>query len=476
MRQSYCGPAFRFWLPVVAFFLAFHLTSAPTAALPLSGIAQAFDPGSATKLAQYYVPYYRPPPPRWKKKRKRRRPTPRRRVTKPKCAHPWAYSAGLRRCICVAEGYSLANGKCTKLANLCSANGHWDRERKSCQCAEGFVLKDGRCVDPQLETASADPVEGAQCLWPEVLNEDKKTCGCAPGYKEQGGRCLGETGSEENKQAQALGSDGLLTTEIALIQQCLNEAGYLSGRIAARMTKRAWTAYWFFKQDYKIGSTPKGVHDAGAQQKLFELCPLAARAVRGTKYAALQSGAGQEATLPADPEFGPYKPQPAPKVYAKPEAECLPEQLYGLIVKSYGNRSSLKRCTQTCIAVPRGLSARDIAQAQRRGVRWCRSCLEVSSHLPLDDILKIERASNVQICTRPPARLPRWKRADGAPRVAYTKVRRLYRTLPTATDHGSDIAVIIGNKNYQGGLPANESAHSNAGAMYALLTEHLGFD
>lgn len=482
MRESCRGLAYRFWLPILAFFLAFQLTSVPTAAMPLSGVSHVFDAGSVTRLTQYFVPYYGPPPPRWKKRKKRRRT--RRRVTTPKCAHPWAYSAGLRRCICVAEGFSLSNGQCIKLAELCSANGRWDGEHKTCQCTEGFVLRDGRCVDPQSEITSTSPVEGAQCLWPEVANEDRKTCGCAPGYKEQAGQCLGETGSEDNKQAQQNRSDGLLTTEIALIQQCLNEAGYLRGRIAARMTKRAWTAYWFFKQDYKIGSTPKGVHDAGAQQKLFALCPLAARAVRGTKYAALQSGTGQEVALfgrtneasPADGESEPYKPQPVPKVYAKPEAGCLPDHLYRLIVKSYGKRSALKRCTQTCIAVPRGLSGRDIAEAEQRGVRWCRACLEVSSHLPLDDILKIERAADVQICTRPPARLPRWKRADGAPRVAYTKVRRLYRTLPTATDHGGDIAVIIGNKNYQGGLPANESAHSNAGAMYALLTEHLGFD
>jgi hypothetical protein len=116
-----------------------------------------------------------------------------------------------------------------------------------------------------------------------------------------------------------------------------------------------------------------------------------------------------------------------------------------------------------------------MAEAEAQGVTWCRSCLEVGSHLPLDDILKIERGANVQICTKPAARLPRWSRADGAPRVAYTKVRKLYRTLPSATDHAGDIAVVIGNKNYQGGIPANESAHNNAGAIYALLTEHLGF-
>ncbi len=452
----------------------------PGFALTLPAGSKLFKGPSAATPAQFFVPYYNAPrqyrAPRVYRKRKRT--YRRKRVTKPKCAHPWTYSQGLRKCICVLEGYGRSGDKCVKLAQMCSANGQWSAADKKCLCNDGFVLKDGHCQDPQLAAAPPPPPAGAWCLWPRVPDDKGKICDCAPGYREEGGACLSETKGVDNRSAQPDRGDGILTTEVALIQQCLKESGYLRGAIATRMTKRAWTAYWYFKQDYKVGSTPKGVHDAGAQGQLFDLCPLAARAVNGILSASYGQSPGAAPLLPGATTPNPENSEPQPpvkKVYAKPEANCLPDHLYGLIVKSYGKRSGLKRCSKTCVAIPKGLSNREILRMEKRGIRWCRACLELNSHLSLEDILRIERGADVQICTRPPTRLPRWQRADGAPRVAYTKVRQLYRTLPTATDRGADIAVVIGNKNYQGGLPANESAHNNAGAMYALLSEHLGF-
>ncbi|RME94131.1 MAG: caspase family protein, partial [Alphaproteobacteria bacterium] len=262
----------------------------------------------------------------------------------------------------------------------------------------------------------------------------------------------------------------------ALIQQCLKEAGYLKAATATRMTKRAWTAFWFFKQDYKIGSTPKGVLDARAQRKLFTLCPLAGRAVGlGARpviaRAAPATGEGGAAVISDQPKVAAV-PR---RIYARPEAGCLPDDLYRLVTSAYGSRPGLKRCKHVCVSIPKGLPQREIVSLEARGVSWCRACLEIGSQMPLDDILRIERGANVQICTRPPARLPRWERADRAPHVAYTRVRELYRTLPTADAHAGSIAIVIGNKNYQGGFPANETAHNNASAIYALLSEHLGY-
>lgn len=483
MRGIALHHARRYGAAVLLALVSFLLTSHPASALPLTDASEFATPGMTATPVQFFFPNFKKPKPKPKakraKKRYRRRYRRYRRATKPKCTPPWTYSQGLRKCICVLEGYGLSNGECRKFAELCSEHGQWSEEEKKCRCDDGYFLKEGQCVDREVAAVAEEPRPGAQCVWPQIPDDGNEICSCAPGYKEdpESGRCLSTTARDNRGANQRQRADGILTTEIALIQQCLKEAGYLRGDIATRMTKRAWTAFWYFKQDHKVGSTPKGVHEAKAQSKLFVLCPLAARALYGFQRAALgdRNTAGRR-LRDRDEEEVEEPLAPVKKVYAKPEAECLPDHLYKLIVRTYGKRPGLKRCTATCVAIPKGLSNREIIQLQARGVNWCRSCLELGSHLPLDDILRIERGANVQICTRPPTRLPRWQRADGAPRVAYTKVRRLYRTLPTANGHEKDIAVVIGNKNYQGGLPANESAHNNAGAMYALLTEHLGFD
>lgn len=446
------------------------------------------DPDTAStaetiRLAQYYSPYYAPPRPkvrprkRYRKKKRKRRS----RVAKTRCEHPWTYSRGLRRCICTQEGYGLSGDKCLKLADLCKAKGRWSEEDKVCRCNDGLVLRNGQCVDPKAMLAALESRPGVRCLWPQIPEADGAACTCAPGYKQVEARCVSKKGQAADEDARLDRANGLPTDEVALVQQCLKEAGYLRSSISSRMTKRAWTAFWYFKQDYRIESAPKGVHEVEVQRRLFDLCPLTARAVRGPwrQQFASRMTKRDDAAGAADAEPfqrpGPLPPQSGHKAYAKPEAACLPGDLHQLIKRTYGARPGLKRCRKTCLAIPRGLSKRDLAALEQRGIVWCRSCLEVSTILPLEDILRLERGAKVQICPRPPTQLPRWQRADGAPRVAYTKVRELYRTLPTSNDHADDIAVVVGNKNYHGGLPANESAHQNAGAIYALLTEHLGF-
>jgi uncharacterized caspase-like protein len=127
--------------------------------------------------------------------------------------------------------------------------------------------------------------------------------------------------------------------------------------------------------------------------------------------------------------------------------------------------------------MPANITKREIEEYEsKRGIRWCRSCIEIGSQLPLDDILRIERGANVQVCTRPPSRLPKWKHQTTTKRPAYTKVRALYRPFPKGVDHKQSIAVVIGNGTYANGLPVNSSSYANAGAVYSLLTEHLGFD
>ncbi|HDL17056.1 MAG TPA: caspase family protein [Rhizobiales bacterium] len=288
----------------------------------------------------------------------------------------------------------------------------------------------------------------------------------------------------------------LLTGEIPVVQQCLKEAGYLRAPVRESMGKKAWTAFWFFKQDYSVGRTPEGVYNPKAQHKLFTLCPktssqLALLPARIAPPADVpRSGVPLErsrnqpkpqqpvASLPAPAEIkpAPEVKSPVKRVYARPEAGCLPSDLHTLIVGTYGRRPNLKKCTQTCIAMPANITRKEIKEYEsKRGIRWCRDCIELSTQLPLEEILRLERGANVQVCTRPPSRLLKWSGLAASGRGAYTRVRALYTPFPPGTDHDADIAVVIGNRTYQNGLPVNASASASAGALYAVLTEHLGY-
>ncbi len=455
-------------------------------------------PGQSIKLAQSYLyPYYP------QVKRKKRRYRRRRYQAVNKCAPPWTYSRGLQRCICVAEGYGVSDGQCVKIAEVCQKNAQWSETDQKCRCQPGFVENGSQCIDPNADVVTYGPGEGIQCLWPRVKSEDGINCDCSIGYREEAGQCIRDDSPVQGTRRRALANE-LLTNNVAIVQNCLKEAGYLRTNVQNSMGRKAWTAYWFFKQDYSIGRTPKGVYDAKAQHKLFTLCPTVGRqlatlpAASGRYLQGPAAGAPlpagllpnatlsnkllpqKQASLPS-PVASEVKPAPevrAPvkRVYARPEAGCLPGDLHKLIVGTYGARKELKKCTQTCIAMPANITRREMEEYEsKRGVRWCRSCIEIGSQLPLDDILRIERGANVQVCTRPPSRLPKWKPTTTSKRPAYTKVRALYGQFPRGVDHEKDIAVVIGNGSYAKGLPVNASSYANAGAVHALLKEHLGF-
>lgn len=475
------------WFGLVGFFVA--LASA-LAFLPVSGSdLRAQESGQPLKLAQYYYnPYYPYPQVR------RKKPRPRRRAS-PKCAFPWTFSRGLQRCICVQEGYALSGGNCVKAAEICPGNAQWSQAEQKCACPEGFVENAGQCIDPNRGVVTYDPADGDQCLWPRVTSEDGKGCACADGYSEQAGQCVYDE-TPARPRRRVADEDELLTKDISLVQECLKEAGYLRAPVKNAMGRPAWTAFWFFKQDYAVGRTPKGVHDARAQHKLFKLCPKASvqlTALPAGSDGRQPGGAPSQIAVPAaktvqqqaklappaasDIQPAPEVKAPVRRVYARPEAGCLPDDLHKLIVGTYGARPGLKRCTQTCIAMPANITKREIEEFEsKRGVRWCRSCIEIATQLPLEDILRIERGANVQVCTRPPSRLPKWSTRTVSKRPAYTKVRALYRPFPKSAGHERAIAVIVGNGTYGNGLPSNASAQANAGAFYALLTEHLGFE
>lgn len=324
---------------------------------------------------------------------------------------------------------------------------------------------------------------GTNCGFPWRYSRSLGRCVCLrDGYGLVGGHCVQVTAAEPPSPAGvesvSRGDPGSAADEpsapkmdAATVQECLKEAGYLQGEVSDRMDKAAWTAFWFFKQDHPVGYTPEGIANERFQRAVFALCPHTAKV--GVAPVAAATAGRTDANGRADRSGGVAV---AKRKAVRPELECLPDDLYRLTVATYGARRGLQRCEQTCIAVPRDLSKSEIEDFRiNRGVSWCQSCVELGAYLPLDEILRLERATNSQICARPPSKLPRWGKPSPAPREPYAKVREIYRGMQPGLDASNRIAVVIGNRTYGHGLPNNAAAHNNAGAVYALLTEHLGY-
>ena len=449
--------------PIALLFLSlFCLIFPMLGAAPAS--AETGSSGAApVRLAQVFFPEFEP---YW------RRARPERRARK--CPWPWTYSRQRERCVCARAGYTRKGRRCVKLAASCQKNALWSKAEKRCVCKEGFIAKGKKCLDPALAVAAVMPEGASRCMWPRRAAPDGAGCICSAGYKEKNGQCVRDpsqalAAAEPVKPADA--ARETYADQVARAQACLKQQGFLRGPVQKRMTPEAWTAFWYFKREHKIGATPDGIKNPKVQKVLNTVCGPAE-----TKVAALTEGQGTAAPASDGAAATPPAETAVKPVYAKPEAGCLPKELHALVVATYGARPGLKQCSQTCVAKPKTLSDRVLAEYEKkRGITWCSSCIEVHSSMPLDDILRIERGANVQICTRPPSQLPRWVRPARQSRRAYTRVREIYRALPPAEDRSGDIAVIIGNRRYRGNLPVNAAAYHNAGAMYALLTEHLGY-
>jgi hypothetical protein len=157
------------------------------------------------------------------------------------------------------------------------------------------------------------------------------------------------------------------------------------------------------------------------------------------------------------------------------DIDCLPEDLIGVLRHAHGDGVRAPACHPGCVPPPKGLSQTQLDDLQSHyGVVWCRSCVQIQGHLSLDDVRRIEREGHLELCSMPPRQLPRPGSGNGNVVKSFTRIRELYRAMPPAAEDPSAIAVIIGNGTYKN-LPPAETARNDAGAMYAFLTEHLGF-
>ena len=256
---------------------------------------------------------------------------------------------------------------------------------------------------------------------------------------------------------------------IAHVQTCLAELGYYKGPVDGKRGRETWTAYWNFKHDHGLGGQSDLLAEK-VRQKLDELC---------IETAAVEAPAAQ----PAGPAASDVAPQPEPAAeqdMAEDEGprldiDCLQDDLIALLRRAHGAGVVADRCAPSCLPSPGGLTQSQLDELQaKNGVAWCHTCVPIDGHLALDDVRRIERAGKLELCATPPRQLQRYGSGAGDPLKSYTRIRELYRALPPAEEDPDAVAVIIGNRNYAT-LPSSETSQNDASAIYAFLTEHLGY-
>jgi len=164
-------------------------------------------------------------------------------------------------------------------------------------------------------------------------------------------------------------------------------------------------------------------------------------------------------------------PEPDTPAVAPVADRCLPQDLYDLLVDTYGNRPGLSVCPTPCLPKPLSYSDTELDRLSKiGGFEWCTNCLEVGAYMPLSSILEIEKRTNLTICVDPSVcrLLPVF--VDRR-----TEIRTIYEGLPEGTKNEGNIAVIVGNRDYQGEIPDNPNAHSDADSVKTLLIDQLGY-
>ncbi|MEM7191331.1 MAG: caspase family protein [Pseudomonadota bacterium] len=272
------------------------------------------------------------------------------------------------------------------------------------------------------------------------------------------------------------------------MQRCYAKLGYYKGPITGKANKATWTAHWLFKNEYGLKAYGNFL-DKPVLAKVDELCreqpdesvPSEARGPKNEtlKRVADVSAAGDVSAASSDqPSQGTADEADVPAATTSRagfEITCLPADLIDRLRQAHGADVTAKACAPACLPAPGGLSQKQLDDLYGRyGVVWCRSCVQITGHLSLDDVWKIEQAGDIELCTTPPSQMPRPGSASGNVVKSFSRVRELYRSLPVQPEDENAIAVIIGNAEYDH-LPASRTAKNDAGAMYFFLTEHMGF-
>ncbi len=186
------------------------------------------------------------------------------------------------------------------------------------------------------------------------------------------------------------------------------------------------------------------------------------------------------------PDYAPEPPQqaepaPPPELEAEPQpvaaldpaiTRCLADDLYDLLAKTYGKPRDLDRCPSACLPKPAFFSPGELDDiAEQNGIDWCENCVQVGGYIPLSSALRLERGAGVTICVNPDmCRLP-----SAIPVERRSEIRTVFKDLPVGVHNEGNIAVVVGNQDYQGDLPANPDGSADADAVMTLLIDQLGY-
>jgi hypothetical protein len=166
------------------------------------------------------------------------------------------------------------------------------------------------------------------------------------------------------------------------------------------------------------------------------------------------------------------KPTPKPVALLDPTSQrCLPQDLYDLLQETYGKRPALNPCPSACLPKPSSYSPVELKDVSaKHGIAWCEDCVQVGAYMPLAAVLKLEKLAHITICANPdlcayPTRVVERQ----------AEIRTVFKDLPAGVKNEGNLAVVVGNEDYQGDLPKNENGKSDADAVMALLIDQLGY-
>ncbi len=334
----------------------------------------------------------------------------------------------------------------------CGNNERWSAKRGACVCAKGMTRDGDACVAAEPVTAVRDP---------DVVPPPPPSAAPTP------------------EQVEI----------IARSQKCLAELGYYKGDVDGKRGKATWSAYWHFKHDHDLEAY-SNLLDQPVQEKLTVLCQQKAEEVARAAMLAdpLYQPEGAEASDPAASETdadadevalaspdSDSEPSAAPAPTARLDLDCLPDTLISVLRRAHGVGVAVKACERACLPTPKGLAQAQLDGMQvDNGVVWCRACVPIDGNLALDDVRRIERAGNVEICATPARQVARYGEGITDGLRSYLRVRELYRALPPAAEDPEAVAVIVGNRSYDK-LPRSVTSYNDADAVYSFLTEHLGY-
>jgi hypothetical protein len=178
---------------------------------------------------------------------------------------------------------------------------------------------------------------------------------------------------------------------------------------------------------------------------------------------------------PAAPRPRDFTPKPE-AVAANTDTVCLPDDLYDLMQETYGERPGITRCPGACLPKPSLFTPEELdAVAEKGGIEWCENCLQVGSYMPLASIRLLERVANTEVCVNPDmCRVPAGY-GGGDEGGREVEIRTIFKELPKGVDNEGNLAVVVGNRDYEGELPNNLDGHADADAVITLLTDQLGY-